>query len=62
MLKRVRVSLLLPFAERGKRRIVIAIGCTGGMHRSVTFAELIGRHLKENNYDCSIVHRDMLKR
>lgn len=50
------------YAKEGKSQLVIAIGCTGGKHRSVTFAELIGKHLKENNYDCSIVHRDMLKR
>lgn len=50
------------YAKEGKSQLVIAIGCTGGKHRSVTFAELIGEHLKENNYDCSIVHRDMLKR
>lgn len=50
------------YAKEGKSQLVIAIGCTGGKHRSVTFAEFIGKHLKENNYDCSIVHRDMLKR
>ena len=50
------------YAKEGKSQLVIAIGCTGGKHRSVTFAELIGKHLKAQDYDCSIVHRDMLKR
>ena len=50
------------YAKEGKSQLIIAIGCTGGKHRSVTFAELIGSHLKEKNYDCSIVHRDILKR
>ncbi len=50
------------YAKEGKSQLVIAVGCTGGMHRSVTFAELIGKHLIENGYDCTIVHRDMLKK
>lgn len=50
------------YAKEGKSQLVVAVGCTGGKHRSVTFAQLIGEHLKAQNYDCSIVHRDMLKR
>lgn len=50
------------YAKEGKSQLIIAIGCTGGKHRSVTFAELIGKHLQDKNYDCSIVHRDILKR
>ena len=50
------------YAKEGKSQLIIAIGCTGGKHRSVTFAELIGTHLKKQKYDCSIVHRDALKR
>lgn len=50
------------YAKEGKSQLVIAVGCTGGMHRSVTFAQLIGKHLIEKGYDCSIVHRDMPKR
>lgn len=49
------------YANEGKSQLIIAFGCTGGKHRSVTFAELIGKYLKEKNYDCSIVHRDILK-
>ena len=50
------------YAKEGKSQLIIAIGCTGGKHRSVTFAELIGTHLKKQKYDCSIIHRDALKR
>ena len=50
------------YAKEGKSQLTIAIGCTGGKHRSVTFAELIGKHLKEQNYDCIIIHRDIQKR
>lgn len=50
------------YAKEGKSQLVISIGCTGGKHRSVTFAELIGEHLREANYNCSINHRDIYKR
>ncbi len=50
------------YAKEGKSQLTIAIGCTGGKHRSVTFAELIGEHLKEKKYDCITVHRDIGKR
>lgn len=50
------------YAKEGKSQLTIAFGCTGGKHRSVTFAEIIGNYLKEKNYNCSIVHRDILKR
>lgn len=49
------------YAKEGKSQLVIAIGCTGGKHRSVTFAELIGKHLQSKNYDCIINHRDIYK-
>lgn len=47
------------YAKEGKSQLNIAFGCTGGKHRSVTFAEIIGKMLKDKNYDCSIIHRDM---
>lgn len=49
------------YAKEGKSQLIIAFGCTGGKHRSVTFAELVGRHLKEQKYDCIITHRDIYK-
>lgn len=49
------------YEEEGKGQIVIAIGCTGGRHRSVLFAELLYKHLKEKNYNISINHRDIEK-
>ncbi len=50
------------YAKEGKSQLTIAFGCTGGKHRSVTFAELLSKHLKEQNYDCISVHRDIQKR
>ena len=49
------------YAKEGKSQLVIAFGCTGGKHRSVTFAELVGQYLKEKKFDCIITHRDINK-
>ena len=49
------------YAKEGKIQLIISIGCTGGKHRSVTFAKLIGEHLINENYNCSIEHRDIYK-
>ena len=49
------------YSKEGKSSLVIAFGCTGGQHRSVTFAELVGAHLKEKGFICSTGHRDMQK-
>ena len=56
------IDFLLPNYEReGKSQLVIAVGCTGGMHRSVCMAEEMYRHLKETCVDVSIEHRDLAK-
>lgn len=49
------------YVNEGKSRFVIAVGCTGGKHRSVTFAELLYKHLGEKGYKVSTVHRDITK-
>ena len=55
------VDLIAAFAKtEGRSQLVIAVGCTGGHHRSVTFAELLYAHLKES-YSASVSHRDILK-
>ena len=56
------LSFMLPHYKReGKAQLVIAIGCTGGQHRSVTLAEAIG-HFYEKDYHTQISHRDIEKR
>ncbi len=50
------------YIKEGKSQLIIAFGCTGGKHRSVTFAQKIGEHLKAQKLDCVIEHRDILKR
>ncbi len=55
------LNFLIPhYKEEGKHRLVIAVGCTGGVHRSVAIAENIGAFLREEGYPTEINHRDML--
>ena len=55
------LSFLIPhYREEGKHRLVIAIGCTGGVHRSVAITEAIGAYLQEQGYPTAINHRDMI--
>lgn len=49
------------YREEGKSDLVIAFGCTGGKHRSVTFAEAMYAHLKDSKLPVSIIHRDIAK-
>ena len=55
------ICFLIPnYAAEGKNRLVIAIGCTGGRHRSVTFANELYKRLSGNSeYGLKIEHRDM---
>ena len=56
------IDFLIPlYIQEGKSQLVIAFGCTGGKHRSVTFAELIAKHLSENEYRVQKYHRDITK-
>lgn len=54
------IDYLVPlYITEGKSQLTIAIGCTGGKHRSVVFAELMNKHLLENGADVSVYHRDI---
>lgn len=60
------LDFLIPlYKKEGKAQLVIAIGCTGGKHRSVTFVELLAKHIskkfKEGDYKVLISHREIKK-
>ena len=57
------MEFLIPnYILEGKNQLVIAIGCTGGKHRSVTLANALYQILdKEENYGVRIEHRDIGK-
>ena len=55
------LQFLIPnYVKEGKYRLVVAIGCTGGRHRSVTLAnELYGRMKNKGKYGLKLYHRDV---
>lgn len=54
------LAFLLPhYQEEGKQRLAIAIGCTGGAHRSVAIAERLGEFLRAKGYQVTVTHRDL---
>lgn len=57
------LEFLMPnYISEGKNQLVVAIGCTGGKHRSVTLANAIYEKMQENPaYGFRIEHRDLLK-
>ena len=56
------LSFLLPlYAEEGKSTLVIAVGCTGGHHRSVSVARCVAAYLTELGYPAFENHRDITR-
>lgn len=54
------IDFLIPYYIReGKMQLVIAIGCTGGKHRSVTVANILYEYLKNKGHRVNIDHRDI---
>ena len=47
------------YLREGKRYALLAVGCTGGKHRSVAMSEQLGRRLAGPGVDLTVVHRDM---
>ncbi len=56
------IDFLLPlYLNEGKSQLTVAFGCTGGKHRSVTFAELLYQYLTDKGNKTSVNHRDINK-
>lgn len=49
------------YIKEGKAYLTVAIGCTGGRHRSVMVGEKLGEHLREQGYRVLVQHRDVGK-
>ena len=56
------IDFLVPqYVREGKSQLVIAVGCTGGMHRSVFVAKHIYDFLAKKGYAVNLEHRDLMK-
>ena len=54
------LGLLLPaFVKEGKSYLSIAVGCTGGRHRSVVIAEELAKRMAARGFTPSVSHRDI---
>ena len=59
--KRLLDTVLPGYVSEGKTQLTIAVGCTGGQHRSVAIANVTAAYLAERGYRTSISHRDLAK-
>lgn len=56
------LTFLLPnYAREGKTHFTVAMGCTGGRHRSVALAEEVSAFLKGKGYNVILRHRDIIR-
>ena len=49
------------FQEEGRHYVTVAVGCTGGRHRSVVLAEEIGAFIAEKGFAVKVLHRDVAR-
>jgi UPF0042 nucleotide-binding protein len=52
-------GILPSFVREGKSYLTIALGCTGGRHRSVALAEALGERIGEHGHPVAVFHRDV---
>ena len=56
------MDFLLPmYQKEGKTHLTLAIGCTGGQHRSVVIANVLGDHLAQGKFAFTLSHRDVAR-
>ncbi|MGH2734275.1 MAG: RNase adapter RapZ, partial [Actinomycetota bacterium] len=53
-------AVLLPgYQSEGRHYLTVAVGCTGGRHRSVALAEEVGRFIEDKGFAAKVIHRDV---
>lgn len=55
-------SILPGYEKEGKTNLTIAIGCTGGQHRSVAITNRLAQDIRNDSYVVNVTHRDVAKR
>jgi UPF0042 nucleotide-binding protein len=56
------LDYLMPLYQReGKSYVTVAVGCTGGKHRSVAVANALSQHLNREGFRARVTHRDVKK-
>lgn len=56
------IKFMIPLCEKeGRNQLIIAIGCTGGHHRSVTFANELNKDLSSEGFNVKMHHREIDK-
>ena len=56
------LGFLLPaYVKEGKAYLTVAVGCTGGRHRSVSLAEELAARIRSRGYDPAVYHRDLTR-
>ena len=58
-LKDMILFLIPKYKKEGRNQLIIAIGCTGGKHRSVTMANLLSKELAGGEYTIKTLHKDI---
>ncbi len=55
-------AVLLPgYQDEGRHYLTIALGCTGGRHRSVALADELGAFIKDKGFSVKVIHRDVAR-
>lgn len=56
------LSFLLPhFVSEGKAQLTVAVGCTGGQHRSVVIANILAERVRHHGFPVTVTHRDVTR-
>ena len=53
------MELLLPLYESDRTELTVAVGCTGGRHRSVAMAQALAEELKRRGAAVTVAHREL---